>query len=134
MADIKPGMFVGSTAMPAADGSLQAVEVHIFPEAMRGTGEGHRPWDLKPTSTMTNANVETAVTGANSQTLTVKYKGGEKTLVITPETVVVTYAPGDKAEVKPGTGIFITTAEKKPDGTLVTPRITYGKDGLIPPM
>jgi hypothetical protein len=134
MADIKPGMFVGSTAMPTADGSLQAVEVHIFPEAMRGTGEGHRPWDLKPTSTMTNANVETAVTGANSQTLTVKYKGGEKTLVITPETVVVTYAPGDKAEVKPGTGIFITTAEKKPDGTLVTPRITYGKDGLIPPM
>ena len=83
---------------------------------------------------MTNANVETAVTGANSQTLTVKYKGGEKTLIITPETVVVTYAPGDKAEVKPGTGIFITTAEKKPDGTLVTPRITYGKDGLIPPM
>jgi hypothetical protein len=134
MADIKPGMFVGSTAMPAADGSLHAVEVHIFPEAMRGTGEGHRPWDLKPQSTMTNANVETAVTGANSQTLTVKYKGGEKTLVITPETVVVTYAPGDQAEVKPGTGIFITTAEKKPDGTLVTPRITYGKDGLIPPM
>jgi hypothetical protein len=134
MADIKPGMFVGSTAMPAADGSLQAVEVHIFPEAMRGTGEGHRPWDLKPQSTMTNANVEAAVTGANSQTLTVKYKGGEKTLIITPETVVVTYAPGDKAEVKAGTGIFITTAEKKPDGTLVTPRITYGKDGLIPPM
>ncbi len=134
MADIKPGVFVGSTAMPAADGSLQAVEVHIFPEAMRGTGEGHRPWDLKPQSTMTNANVEAAVTGANGQTLTVKYKGGEKTLVITPETVVVTYAPGDKAEVKAGTGIFITTAEKKPDGTLVTPRITYGKDGLIPPM
>jgi hypothetical protein len=134
MADIKPGMFVGSTAMPGADGSLRAVEVHIFPEAMRGTGEGHRPWDLKPEATMTNANVETAVTGANSQTLTVKYKGGEKTLVITPETVVVTYAPGDKAEVKPGTGIFIAAAEKKPDGTLLTPRITYGKDGLVPPM
>lgn len=134
MADIKPGMFVGSTAMPGPDGSLRAVEVHIFPEAMRGTGEGHRPWDLKPEATMTNANVEAAVTGANSQTLTVKYKGGEKTLVITPETVVVTYAPGDKAEVKPGTGIFIAAAEKKPDGTLLTPRITYGKDGLVPPM
>ena len=134
MADIKPGMFVGSTAMPESDGSLRAVEVHIFPEAMRGTGEGHRPWDLEPQATMTNANVEAAVTGVKGQTLTMKYKGGEKTLVVTPETVVVAYAPGDKAEVKPGTGIFISAAEKKPDGTLLTPRITYGKDGLMPPM
>ena len=134
MADIKPGMFVGSTAMPGPDGTLRAVEVHIFPEAMRGTGEGHRPWDLEPNSTMTNANVEAAVAGVSGQTLTMKYKGGEKTLVVTPETVVVTYAPGDKAEVKPGTGIFISAAEKKPDGTLLTPRITYGKDGLVPPM
>ena len=134
MADIKPGMFVGSTAMPGPDGSLHAVEVHIFPEAMRGTGEGHRDWDLKPQATMTNANVEAAVTGVKGQTLTMKYKGGEKTLVVTPETVVVTYAPGDKAELKPGTGIFIAAAEKKPDGTLLTPRITYGKDGLVPPM
>ena len=134
MADIKPGMFVGSTAMPGPDGSLRAVEVHIFPEAMRGTGEGHRPWDLEPQATMTNANVEAAVTGVKGQTLTMKYKGGEKTLVVTPETVVVAYAPGDKAEVKPGTGIFISAAEKKPDGTLLTPRITYGKDGLMPPM
>jgi hypothetical protein len=134
MADIKPGMFVGSTAMPGPDGSLRAVEVHIFPEAMRGTGEGHRPWDLKPQATMTNANVEAAVAGVNGQTLTMKYKDGEKTLVVTPETVVVTYAPGDKAELKPGTGIFIAAAEKKPDGTLQTARITYGKDGLTPPM
>jgi hypothetical protein len=134
MADIKPGMFVGSTAMPGPDGSLRAVEVHIFPEAMRGTGEGHRDWDLKPQATMTNASVEAAVTGVKDQTLTMKYKGGEKTLVVTPETVVVTYAPGDKAELKPGTGIFIAAAEKKPDGTLLTPRITYGKDGLVPPM
>ena len=134
MADIKPGMFIGTTAMPQADGSLRAVEVHIFPEAMRGTGEGHRDWDLKPQATMTNANVEAAVTGVKGQTLTMKYKGGEKTLVVTPETVVVAYAPGDKAELKPGTGIFIAAAEKKPDGTLLTPRITYGKDGLTPPM
>jgi len=134
MADIKPGMFVGSTAMPGPDGSLRAVEVHIFPEAMRGTGEGHRPWDLKPQATMTNANVEAAVAGVNGQTLTMKYKDGEKTLVVAPETVVVTYAPGDKAELKPGTGIFIAAAEKKPDGTLQTARITYGKDGLTPPM
>jgi hypothetical protein len=134
MADIKPGMFVGSTAMPGPDGTLRAVEVHIFPEAMRGTGEGHRPWDLKPQATMTNANVEAAVAGVNGQTLTMKYKDGEKTLVVTPETVVVTYAPGDKAELKLGTGIFIAAAEKKPDGTLQTARITYGKDGLTPPM
>jgi hypothetical protein len=74
------------------------------------------------------------VAGVSKQTLTMKYKDGEKALVVTPETVVVTYAPGDKAEVKPGTGIFIAAAEKKPDGTLLTPRITYGKDGLVPPM
>jgi hypothetical protein len=134
MADIKPGMFIGTTAMPQADGSLRAVEVHIFPEAMRGTGEGHRPWDLEPQSTMTNANVEAAVAGVSGQTLTMKYKGGEKTVVVTPETVVVTYAPGDQAEVKPGTKIFVAAAEKKPDGTLQTARITYGKDGLVPPM
>jgi hypothetical protein len=134
MADIKPGMFVGTTALPQADGSLRAVEVHIFPEAMRGTGEGHRPWDLEPNSTMTNANVEAAVSGVNGQTLTMKYKGGEKTVAVTPQTVVVTYAPGDKAEVKPGTKIFLSAAEKKPDGTLQTARITYGKDGLTPPM
>jgi len=134
MTDIKPGMFVGSTAMPEADGSLKAVEVHIFPEAMRGTGEGHRPWDLKPQSTMTNANVETAVAGVSGQKLTVRYKGGEKTLLVTPETAVVTYAPGDAGDVKPGTQIFIAAAEKKPDGTLQTARITYGKDGLVPPM
>lgn len=134
MADIKPGMFVGATAMPEPDGTLKAVEVHIFPEAMRGTGEGHRPWDLAPKATMTNANVETAVAGASSRTLTLKYKDGEKTLQVTPETVVVTYAPGDAAEVKPGTGIFIPAAEKQPDGSLRTPRITYGRDGLTPPM
>ena len=134
MADIKPGMFVGSTAMPDGDGSLRAVEVHIFPEAMRGAGEGHRPWDLAPQSTMTNANVETAVTGVGGQTLTVKYKGGEKTLKVTSETVVVTYAPGDQAEVKAGTKIFVSGAERKADGTLQTQRVTYGKDGLTPPM
>ena len=134
MADIKPGMFVGATAMPEADGSLKAVEVHIFPEAMRGTGEGHRPWDLKPQATMTNANVETAVAGVNGQKLALKYKDGEKALLVTPETVVVSYAPGDASEVKPGTGVFIAAAKKQPDGSLQTPRITYGRGGLMPPM
>jgi hypothetical protein len=134
MADIKPGTFVGATAMPASDGSLEAVEVHIFPEAMRGTGEGHRPWDLAPQTTMTNANVETAVTGVKGQTLTLKYKDGEKTLQVTPQTAVVTFAPGDPAELKPGTGIFIAAAQKQPDGSLQTQRINYGKGGLTPPM
>ena len=134
MADIKPGMFVGATSMPEADGSLRAVEIHIFPEAMRGTGEGHRPWDLAPNSTMTNANVETAVSAVQGQTLTVKYKDGEKTIKVTPETAVVTFAPGDQADVKPGTKIFIAAAQKQPDGSLQTQRMNYGKDGLAPPM
>jgi hypothetical protein len=134
VADIKPGMFVGSTAMPQPDGSLRAIEVHIFPPSMRGTGEGHRDWDLKPKSTMTNANVEQTVAGVDGQMLTVKYKGGEKKLVVTPETSVVTYEPGDKSELKPGVQIFISAADKQPDGTLRTSRITYGRNGLTPPM
>jgi hypothetical protein len=134
VADIKPGTFVGSTAMPRSDGSLAAIEVHIFPASMRGTGEGHRDWDLKPQSTMTNANVEQAVAGVDGQVLTVKYKGGEKKLLVTPETVVVTYEPGDRSELKPGVGVFVSAAEKQPDGTLRTTRVTYGKDGLTPPM
>lgn len=134
VADIKPGMYVGATGLPQPDGSQRAVEVHIFPEAMRGTGEGHRPWGLAPAATMTNANVDQTVAGNDGHTLTMKYKDGEKKLVVTPETVVVTYAPGDRAELKPGTGVLISAAKKMPDGTLQTPRINYGRDGLMPPM
>ena len=134
MADIKPGMFVGSTGMTQADGSQRAIEVHIFPESMRGTGEGHYDWDLKPQSKMTNANVEQTVAGVDGQMLSVKYKGGEKKILVTPDTAIVTYATGDKSDLKPGTKIFIAAAKKQSDGTLQTPRITYGKDGLTPPM
>jgi hypothetical protein len=134
LSDIKPGSFVGVTGLPQADGSQKAVEVHIFPEAMRGTGEGHRPWDLRPQSTMTNANVEQTVAGVDGQTLTVKYKGGEKKIIVPPDTPIVTYVPGDKSELKPGVKIFIAGAEKKPDGTLQAPRVNFGKDGLTPPM
>jgi hypothetical protein len=134
MADIKPGMFVGSTGMTQPDGSQKAIEVHIFPESMRGTGEGHYDWDLKPQTKMTNANVEQTVGGVDGQMLSVKYKDGEKKLLVTPETVVVTYVTGDKSDLKPGTKIFIGAAKKQADGTLQTPRITYGKDGLMPPM
>jgi hypothetical protein len=134
MADIKPGLFVGSTGMPQPDGSQKAIEVHIFPEAMRGTGEGHYPWDLQADSTMTNANVEESVASVDGQTLTLKYKTGEKKIVVTPQTVIIIYAPGDKNELKAGTKIFIGAAKKQADGTLLTPRINYGKDGLTPPM
>jgi hypothetical protein len=134
LADIKPGLFVGSTGMPQPDGSQKAIEVHIFPEAMRGTGEGHYPWDLQADSTMTNANVEESVASVDGQTLTLKYKTGEKKIIVTPQTVIVTYNPGDKVDLKPGTKIFVAAAKKQPDGTLQAARINYGKDGLTPPM
>ena len=134
LADIKRGSFVGVTGMPQADGSQRAVEVHIFPEAMRGTGEGHRPWDLRPQSTMTNANVEEAVTGIDGQTLTLKYKDGEKKVIVPPDTPIVTYVMGNRSELVPGTKIFIPAATKQPDGTLETARVNFGKDGLTPPM
>ena len=134
LADIKQGSFVGVTGMPQADGSQRAIEVHIFPESMRGTGEGHYPWDLRPGATMTNANVEHMVTGVDGHTLSVKYKDGEKKLVVPPDATIVTYVPGDKSELKPGTKVFIAAAKKLPDGSLEAPRVNYGKDGLTPPM
>ena len=132
MADIKQGMFVGSAGMMQPDGSQKAIEVHIFPESMRGTGEGHYDWDLLPKSKMTNANVEQAVNSVDGQVLSVKYKDGEKKLLVTPETIVVTYEIGRKDEVQPGTKIFVAAAKKQPDGTVQAPRITYGRNGQAP--
>jgi hypothetical protein len=132
MADIKPGMFIGSAGMMQPDGTQKAIEVHIFPESMRGTGEGHYDWDLKPQSKMTNGNVEQSVAAVDGPVLSVKYKDGEKKLLVTPETVVVTYVPGNKDELQPGTKIFVAAAKKQPDGTLQTPRITYGRNGAGP--
>src|ERR1700737_4206931 len=137
LADIKQGSFVGVTGMPQADGSQKALEVHIFPEAMRGTGEGHYPWDLRPQSTMTNANVvnvEQTVTAVEGRTLTMKYKDGEKKIIVPPDVPIVTYVMSDKSELKPGAKIFIAAAKKLPDGTLQAPRVNFGKDGLTPPM
>ena len=133
MADIKPGSFVGSTAMPEQDGSWKAVEVHIFPEAMRGTGEGDRPYDYKPKSTMTNGTVDASVAKVNGSTMTLKYKEGEKKIDVTPETVIVMYAPGSKDELKPGAKIYIPGAMKQADGTLTTGRVNVGRD-VAPPM
>src|SRR6478735_6883159 len=132
LSDIKQGSFVGVTAMPKADGSQSALEVHIFPEAMRGTGEGHYPWDLQPQSTMTNANVEQTVSAVDGQTLTLKYKDGEKKIIVPPDAPVVAFAPGNKGDLKPGVKIFIVAAKKQADGSLQAPRINYGKDGLTP--
>lgn len=133
LSDIKQGSFVGVTAMPQADGSLTAVEVHIFPEAMRGTGEGHYPWDLQPKSTMTNANVDDVVSTVDGQTLTLKYKDGEKKILVLATTPIVTYVPGDKNDLKPGAKVFIV-AVKQPDGTLQGRAWRVGRDGLTPPM
>jgi hypothetical protein len=132
MSDIKSGMYVGSAGMMQEDGTQKAIEVHIFPESMRGTGDGHYDWDLLPKSKMTNGNVEQAVTSVDGPLLSVKYKDGEKKLVVTPQTVVVTYEMGKREEVVPGTKIFVSAAKKQADGTLQTPRITYGRNGEGP--
>jgi hypothetical protein len=132
MKDIKQAMYVGSAGMMQEDGTQKAIEVHIFPESMRGTGDGHYDWDLLPKSKMTNGSVEQAVTGVDGPVLHVKYKDGEKKLMVTPQTVVVTYEFGKREEVQPGTRIFVAAAKKQPDGTLLTPRITYGRNGEGP--
>jgi hypothetical protein len=134
LSDIKKGSFVGVASMPQADGGQRALEVLIFPEAMRGVGEGHYPWDLRPQSMMTNGNVDQTVADVNGQTLTLKYKDGEKKVTVPPDAPIVAFAPGDKGDLKPGVKIFIVAAKKQADGSLQTPRIAYGKDGLTPPM
>ena len=134
VADVKQGMFVGITAMPQPDGTQKAVEIHIFPEALRGSGEGHRPWDLMPNSTMTNANVETEVAGSDGKSLVLKYKDGEKNFIVPANIEVVMFAPGSTADLKPGEKIFVAAAKKLPDGTLEAPVITVGSGGVNPPM
>jgi hypothetical protein len=131
VADIKEGSYIGSGAMPQADGSQKAIEVHIFADVQRGTGDGHRPWDGAPNSTMTNGEVGTAVSGVDGPVITVKYKGGEKKIVVGPNTPIVKYIVSDKSELKQGASINITNAAKKPDGTFEAPRIQVGRDGLV---
>ncbi|MEW6641689.1 MAG: DUF5666 domain-containing protein [Pseudomonadota bacterium] len=133
LADIKPGAYVGVAAMPQSDGSQKALSVHLFPEAMRGTGEGFRPWDLRPNSTMTNATVDQTVESNDGHQLTLKYKGGEKTIVVTPETPIVTYVPDDRSDLKAGAKI-IAFVTRNDDGSFTASRISVGKDGLTPPM
>ena len=133
LSDIKPGSFIGTTTVPGPDGMPTAVEVHVFPENMRGTGEGSRPYDLKPNSTMTNATVSESVVGNDGHTLTVKYRDGEKKVLVTPETPVVTYVPAEKADLKAGAKV-IAFMKQLPDGSFETNRVNVGRDGLTPPM
>lgn len=134
VADVKQGLFVGITAMPQPDGTQKAVEIHIFPEAARGTGEGHRPWDLMPGSTMTNANVDSEVAISDGKKLVLKYKDGDKTFIVPDNIKVVMFAPGSTADIKPGAKIFVVAAKKLPDGTLEAPAVTVSAGGVDPPM
>jgi hypothetical protein len=134
LADVKQGTFVGITAMPQPDGSQKAVEIHIFPEPMRGTAEGHYPWDLMPNSTMTNANVESSVVSNDGQTLTMKYKDGEKKVMVPANVEVVMFAPATLADIKPGQKFFIPNGKKLDDGTIEVAAIVIGSNGVDPPM
>src|ERR1700716_3948629 len=133
LADIKVGSFIGTTTVPGPDGGDNAIEVHVFPEDMRGTGEGSRPFDLRPNSTMTNATVAETVAGNDGHTLLIKYKDGEKKVMVAPDTPVVTYVPAEKSELKAGAKV-IAFFKKLPDGSFEANRISVGLNGLTPPM
>jgi hypothetical protein len=148
LADVRDGAFIGTTAVPQPDGTLRAIEVHVFAESMRGTGEGHRPWDLRPGSTMTNATVtgvgaaggkspstmtNATVAKVAGRNLTLKYKDGEKSVVVPPDAKVVKLEPSDRSQLKPGVHLF-AIASRQSDGTFRAERLTIGKDGLVPPM
>jgi hypothetical protein len=134
LSEIKEGSYIGVTAMPEPDGTQKAIAVHIFPENQRGAAEGFRPWDARANSTMTNATVAQTVKGTDGQNITVKYKDGEKKVVVPPETPIVTFVASDKSEIKPGAKLIIFGAAKKDDGTLEANRVNVGRDGVTPPM
>jgi hypothetical protein len=132
LADIKPGAFIGVGAIPQSDGSQRAIQVTVFAEVQRGQGEGHRPWDARPNSTMTNATVDETVAGVDGHVVMVKYKGGEKKIVVPTDAVILAYAVGDKNELKPGAQVAITRATKTPDGGLEANRVNVGRGGVVP--
>jgi multidrug efflux pump subunit AcrA (membrane-fusion protein) len=134
LSEIKEGSYIGVTAMPEPDGTQKAVAVHIFPENQRGAAEGFRPWDQRPNSTMTNATVAQTVKGTDGQNILVKYKDGEKKVVVPPGTPIGTFVPGEKSELQPGAKIIIFGATRKDDGTLEANRVNVGRDGITPPM
>jgi hypothetical protein len=134
LADVKEGTFVGITAMPQPDGSQKAVEIHIFPEAMRGTGEGHYPWDLMANSTMTNGNIENQVVSNDGQALMMKYKDGEKKIIVPADTEVVMFVPAATSDIKAGQKFFVPRGKKLDDGTVESGFLIIGSRGVDPPM
>ena len=140
LADLTTDTYIGVTAMPQADGSQKAIAIHIFQPAQRGTGEGFGAWDLQPGSTMTNAAIASTVAGADGQVVTVRYKEksgsgmGEQRVIVTPQTVIVRYVPGDRNELKAGVRVMLNNAKPLPDGTVEAPTVSYGRDGVVPPM
>ncbi len=132
VSEIKPGSYIGSAAVPQADGTLKALEVHVFPPEMAGTGDGHRAFDLGKDSTMTNGSVGDLVT-SNGRTITVNYKGGQKKIVIPDDVPIVNLVPGDRSLLKPGVKVVLQ-AQKGPDGALNAQSISAGENGVTPPM
>jgi len=133
MAEIKEGTYLGSAAMPQADGSQKALEIHIFPDQMRGTGDGHRPYAQVPSGTMTNgATSGPVVTGVDGSTVVVKYKDGEKKIVVTKDVPIVRYEIGGKSDLKPGARFTVSAPLRKADGSLEAARINVGRDGVVP--
>ena len=132
LADVKPGSYIGVGAMPQPDGSQRAIQVTVLAESQRGLSEGHKPWDARPNSTMTNGTVDQTVAGIDGQVLTVKYQGGEKKIVVPPDAVIRAYVVSDRSELKPGAHIAIVRAVKKPDGSLEANRINVGRGEVVP--
>jgi hypothetical protein len=132
LADVKPGAFIGVGGMPQADGSQRAIQVTVFTESQRGLGEGFRPWSQRPHGTMTNATVAETVKSVEGQRLTVKYRGGEKTIVVPPDTTILAYSVGDKRELKPGAHVVIVRAQRQADGVLRASRVNVGRGGVEP--
>jgi hypothetical protein len=131
LADIKKGDYIGVGATPQADGSQKAIRVNIFAEPQRGVGEGFRPWD-RPNTTMTNATVDTTVASVDGQVVMLKYKDGEKKIVVGPDAQIIANVVGDKSELKPGANIAIAAATKKPDGTFEAARVNVGRGDFVP--
>ena len=132
-ADIGAGKFIGTATLGERNGGLVALEVHIFPEAMRGVGEGHYPWDLKPDSKMTNGNVAEVKSVGKDHLLTVQYKGGEQKVLVPSNARVVMFGPADRSELKKGAHIFCV-AQRAADGSLSAARVNVGLKGITPPM
>jgi hypothetical protein len=133
VADIKPGVFIGTASVPKEGSAARALEVVVFPDAMRGVGEGDYAWDLEPGSMMTNGTIATAVEGMSGPTITVSYKGGERKITVAPDTPVVAFGPADKSDIKPDAKLF-TSAQKQADGSWTAGFLAIGKDGVVPPM